>query len=118
MLSAGYDFQSIYDNGFKIHGKDGNDAIPNTIALDAAGFFPPIQPKASDDGGLDPEHLKDIGIVVYKAYLDPASGNKVNVEPVEAFAGSLCKDDKDPNTLVTKFIDDIVNSNSKYIKIN
>jgi len=52
---------------------------------------------------------------VFKMYLDPAEGNKVSYEPVEAFAGSLCKDDKDPNTGVSKFIDDIVNSNSKYI---
>lgn len=48
-------------------------------------------------------------------YLDPSEGNKVNFEAVEAYAGSLYKDDKDPNTGVTKFIDTIVNSQSKYI---
>ena len=99
---------------FGWHGKNGDDSVQDTIALDAANFFPSIQP-ASDGEGLDPEHLKDIGVVVYRAYLDPSEGNKVNIEPVEAFAGSLYKDDKDPNTGVTKFIDTIINSQSKYI---
>ena len=99
---------------FGYHGKDMDDSVPATIALEAASFFPTIQP-ASDGEGLDPEHLKDIGVVVYKAYLDPSEGNKVSVEPVEAYAGSLYKDDKDPNTGVTKFIDTIINSQSQYI---
>lgn len=99
---------------FGYHGQDYDDSVPNTIALDAAQFFPAIQP-AVDGEGLDPEHLKDIGVVVYKAYLDPAEGNKVSVEPIEAYAGSLYKDDKDPNTGVTKFIDEIINSQSKCI---
>ena len=99
---------------FGWHGLNGDDSVPNTIALDAANYFPTIQP-AADGEGLDPEHLKDIGVVVYRAYLDPSEGNKVSVEPVEAYAGSLYKDDKDPNTGVTKFIDTIINSQSQYI---
>ena len=99
---------------FGYHGKNGDDSVQNTIALDAANYFPAIQP-AADGEGLDPEHLKDIGVVVYRAYLDPAEGNKVSIEAVEAYAGSLYKDDKDPNTGVTKFIDTIINSQSKYI---
>lgn len=113
-LSAnGYDLDDLSAQ-FGYHGKDMDDSVPDTIALDAANYFPPIQP-AVDGEGLDPEHLKDIGVVVYKAYLDPAEGNKVSVEPVEAYAGSLFKDDKDPNTGVTKFIDTIINSQSRYI---
>ena len=99
---------------FGYHEKNYNDAVPQTIGLNAANFFPAIQPAVEGDG-LDPEHLKDIGVVVYRAYLDAAEGNKVSIEPVEAFAGSLYKDDKDPNTGVTKFIDTIINSQSKYI---
>lgn len=91
-----------------------SEQIPQTQSLDAAAFFPTIQP-ASEGGGFDPEHLKDIGVVVYKMYLDPAEGNKVSYEAVEAYAGSLYKDDKDPNTGVTKFIDTIINSQSNYI---
>jgi hypothetical protein len=64
---------------------------------------------------LYPEHLKDIGVVVFRAYLDPTEGNKVTLAPVEAYAGSLYKDDKDPNTGVSKFIDEIINTNSRYI---
>lgn len=100
---------------FGWHGKNGDDSVPTTLALDAANFFPTIQPSMDSNGGLDPEHLKDIGVVVFKTYLDPSEGNKVNAEIVEAFAGSLYKDDKDPNTGVTKFIDTIINSQSKYI---
>ena len=96
------------------HGKDGDDALPETMCLDANNYFSTIQP-ANDGVGFDPEHLKDIGVVVYKLYLDAAEGNKVSWEPVEAYCGSLYKDDKDPNTGVTKFIDTIINSQSQYI---
>ena len=97
-----------------MHGVDGDDSVPDTLALDAANYFSSIQP-ASDGVGFDPEHLKDIGVVVYKTWLDPSEGNKVSFEPVEAFCGSLFKDDKDPNTGVTKFIDTIINTQSHYI---
>lgn len=96
------------------HGKDGDDSLPETMCLDANNYFSTIQP-ANDGVGFDPEHLKDIGVVVYKLYLDAAEGNKVSWEPVEAYCGSLYKDDKDPNTGVTKFIDTIINSQSQYI---
>lgn len=101
------------DPRYGIHGLGFDDSVPETIALDAANYFSTIQP--ASDGGFEADHLKDIGVVVYRCYLDPAEGNKVSYEPVEAFCGSLCKDDKDPNTGVTKFIDTIVNTNSEYI---
>lgn len=101
------------DPRYGVHGLDFDDGVPETIALDAANYFSTIQP--ASDGGFEADHLKDIGVVVYRCYLDPAEGNKVSYEPVEAFCGSLCKDDKDPNTGVTKFIDTIVNTNSEYI---
>ena len=102
------------DSDYEVHGVDGDDSVPDTLALDAANYFSSIQP-ASDGVGFDPEHLKDIGVVVYKTWLDPSEGNKVSFEPVEAFCGSLFKDDKDPNTGVTKFIDTIINTQSHYI---
>lgn len=113
LSSNGYEIAELCAQ-FGWHGIDLNDNVPSTIALEAASFFPSIQP-AADGEGLDSEHLKDIGVVVYRAYLDPAEGNKVSLEPVEAFAGSLYKDDKDPNTGVTKFIDTIINTQSQYI---
>lgn len=101
------------DPRYGVHGIDFDDSVPETMSLNAATFFSTIQPES--DGGFEAEHMKDIGVVVYKCYLDPAEGNKVTYEPVEAYCGSLCKDDKDPNTGVTKFIDTIINTNSQYI---
>lgn len=64
---------------------------------------------------FDRDHMKKIGVVVYKMFVDPSENNKVNFEPVEAYAGSLGRNDKDPTTGVTTFIDTIVNSQSRYI---
>lgn len=91
------------------HNPQGDDSIPDTLALDANNWFAAIQP-AEDGEGFDPTHLKDVGVVVYKMYLDTSAGSKVSYEPVEAFCGSLCKDDKDPETKVTKFLDTVINS--------
>lgn len=102
------------DPRYGMHNPDGDDAVPDTFALDANNWFSTIQP-AEDGSGFDPEHLKDVGVVVYRLYLDPSVGNKVSYEPVEAYCGSLYKDAKDPNTGVTKFLDTIINSQSKYI---
>lgn len=105
---------AIQKNVSEWHGIDGDDSLPETMCLDANTYFATIQP-SNDGDGFDPEHLKDIGVVVYKTYLDASEGNKVSWEPVEAYCGSLYKDDKDPNTGVTKFIDTIINSQSQYI---
>ena len=88
--------------------------VPVTQSLDASGYFPTVQ---MADGGesIDTEHLKDVGVVVYKMYSDPTEGGKVSYEAVEAYAGSLYKDDKNPTTGVTKFLDTIINSQSNYI---
>ena len=102
------------DPRFGWHGVDFDDSVPETLALDAANYFSTIQP-AIDGEGFDSDHLKDVGVVVYKAYLDPSEGNKVSFEAVEAYCGSLFKDDKDPNTGVPKFLDTIINSQSHYI---
>lgn len=91
------------------HNPQGDDSIPDTLALDANNWFAAIQP-AEDGEGFDPTHLKDVGVVVYKMYLDTSAGSKVSYEPVEAFCGSLCKDDKDPETKITKFLDTVINS--------
>ena len=99
---------------FGWHGKDYDDNLPETVSQEANTFFPTIGFN-SETNTFDREHLKKIGVVVYKMFLDPAEGNKINFEPVEAFVGSLCKDDKDPNTGTTTFIDTIINNNSEYI---
>ena len=94
---------------------DGDDSLPGTLSFDANGYFPSISYLTEGTGAFDRENLKKIGVVVYKMYLDPGEGNKINFEPVEAFAGSLYRDDKDETTGVTTFIDDIINSQSNYI---
>ena len=96
------------------HAADGDDMLPDTVSFEANTFFPALNYN-TDTETFDRENLKKIGVVVYKLFIDPAEGNKINFEPVEAFAGSLYKDDKDTNTGVTTFIDTIINSQSDYI---
>ena len=90
------------------------DGLWDTVCSEANTLFPSVAMN-EDNSHFDTENFKKIGLVVYKAYLDPSEGNKVNMMPVEAFIGSLCKDDVNPNTGATTFIDKIVNTNSEYI---
>ena len=93
---------------------EGNkDAL--TISKYAMGFFPTVNIAA--DGSFERDRLKNIGVVVFRGFVDAESGNKIKYEPVEAFAGSLKSDDVDPTTGVSRFIDDIVNTNSQTIEL-
>lgn len=105
-----YDISKQFSNASRA--KD--DAIMETVSRTANEFFLPIQMK-SDLKGFESENMKKIGVVVFKAYLDASEGNKVSFEPVESFVGSLDKNDKNPNTGVSTFIDKIVNTQSDYI---
>ena len=91
---------------------DNQDAM--TISKYASQFFPTINFQA--DGTFDRDRLKNIGVVVFKGWVDAESGNKIKYEPIEAFAGSLKSDDVDPVTGASRFIDDIINTNSKTIE--
>lgn len=86
----------------------------DTISLEAAQYFLPLHMRP-DLTGIDKDHSKKIGVVVYQAYLDASEGNKVSFNVVEAFVGSLDKNAKDPNTGVSQFIDSIINTQSDYI---
>jgi hypothetical protein len=112
------------DEVFGWHNPAGDDAIPETVSQEANTYFPTLDTMTvTPDRYIDNDtgfrfvrdNLKKIGVIVYKMFLDPSEGNKINFEPVEAYAGSLCKDDKDPNTGATTFIDTIINSQSQYI---
>lgn len=107
-------FETSYKPKFGWHNPGGDDTVPETLSREAIEMFPTIE---FDGEHFVRDNLKKIGIVVYRMFLDPAEGNKVNFQMVEAYAGSLCKDDKDPNTGMTTFIDTIVNSQSKYINV-
>lgn len=63
------------------------------------------------------EHLKKIGIAVFKAFKDVDNNNKVNFELVESFVGSLDSTARDPITKANIFIDDVVNASSQFIKV-
>lgn len=64
---------------------------------------------------FEKEHFKKIGVVVLKAYVDNSANNLINFEIAESFVGSFGKDDVDPVTGKTTFIDTLVNANSEYI---
>lgn len=111
-LSNDAEFEAKYAPKFGWHNPDGDDAVPDTVSQEANGYFPTIE---FDGERFVRDNLKKIGVVVYKMYLDPSEGNKISFEPVEAYAGSLRKTDRDPNTGATTFIDTIINSQSQYI---
>lgn len=93
---------------------DGDVSLPDTVSLEANGYFSTLVFNP-DTETYERDNLKKIGVVVYKTYIDPAAGNKIVFEAVESYCGSLYKDDKDPNTGASTFIDTIVNTNSDYI---
>lgn len=106
------EYETEYKSRFGWHNPEGDDDVPDTLSRSANEFFPTID---FDGTAFDRTHMKKIGVVVYKMFVDPSENNKINFEPVEAYAGSLGRNDKDPNTGVTTFIDTIINSQSKYI---
>lgn len=110
-------YSAEYAARFGWHNPDGDDDVPETLSREANEFFPTITTFTDNKGVLrfDRDHMKKIGVVVYKMFVDPAENNKINFEPVEAYAGSLGRNDKDPTTGATTFIDTIINSQSKYI---
>ena len=63
------------------------------------------------------DHLKDIGIVVFKAYKDADNNGKVNFALLESFVGSFDKYARDPVTKADRFIDNVVNASSQYIML-
>ena len=92
-----------------------SDPEEETISQQLNGYFSTIQ--YTDTGKLDRDNMYDIGVIVLKAYLDAAEGNKISFAPIESFVGSLDRNAVNPNTGVTKFIDTIVNSQSEYINL-
>lgn len=93
---------------------DGDTSVPDTVSQQANSYFLPIDFN-TDLQIFERNNLKKIGVVVFKAYIDAGNGNKIAFEPVESFVGSLNKNDKDPNTGTTTFIDTIINTQSNYI---
>lgn len=91
-----------------------DETYPDCVSLRAAAQFPALF--FDENGKLDREHLKKIGIVVFKAYTDVTNGNRINFELVESFVGEIDSNATDPTTGATTFIDAIVNNSSEYIR--
>lgn len=84
-----------------------------TVGTIATQYFPTIT--RNHYGNFDKQYLKQVGVVVFRAVRDTANDNKVKLTPVESFVGSLDRNAKDRTTSKNIFIDDIVNSQSRYI---
>ena len=63
------------------------------------------------------DHLKKIGIAVFKAFRDTDNNDKINFSLVENFVGSLDPSARDPITQSSIFIDNVVNSSSQFINV-
>lgn len=89
-------------------------AFRDSLTMRGNDYFPALF--FNEDGVIDREHLKEIGIVVFKVYVDANQSSKVSYQVVESFVGSLDPDAINPSTHASTFIDRIVNSRSEYIK--
>jgi hypothetical protein len=92
-----------------------DDSTVDSVSQMANGYFKSIV--FNSEGEIDRAYLRQIGLVVFKAYIDPSEGNKVNFEPIEAYVGSLDREAKDPATGASIFIDNIVNNQSDVVNI-
>jgi hypothetical protein len=86
-----------------------------STSLEAASFFPAIN--WQEPNHVEKDHLKDIGVVVFKATQDKANDSRISFVPVEAFVGSLDRTARDKVTEASTFIDNVVNSRSKFIRL-
>ena len=86
-----------------------------STTLEAASLFPAVNWK--DPSHFEKDYMKDIGVVVFKSFKDTANDSRISFTPVEAFVGSLDRTAKDKITEASRFIDNIVNSRSKYIRL-
>ncbi len=89
-------------------------AFRDSLTMRGNDYFPALF--FNDDGVIDREHLKEIGIVVFKVYVDANQSSKVSYQVVESFVGSLDPNAINPSTHASTFIDRIVNTRSEYIK--
>lgn len=92
-----------------------DDPDDSTLGQTATMYFPAIE--FTDGGKLDDTYLKQIGVVVFRMYIDPADYNRVNFVPVESYVGSLDKKAKDQLTGKSIYIENIVNQNSENIRV-
>lgn len=107
-----YNSMLVTGTNSEFYASDNKNA--ETMSKTAASMFPWIG--KNDVGEYDREYMKHIGVVVFKGFLDSEEGNKVNFKPVEAFAGTLKPGVLNSTTGKSMFIDEVINTNSKYIE--
>ena len=86
-----------------------------STSLEAASLFPSINWR--DSSHFEKDHMKDIGVVVFKAFKDTANDSRISFMAVEAYYGSLDRTARDKVTEASTFIDNVVNSRSKLIRL-
>lgn len=94
---------------------DSNGSDYDSLSKRAALQFPQISYKGN--GHFDQQYLKQIGIAVFKAFVDIDNNGMLGFELLESFVGSLDPSSRDPITKAGTFIDDVVNSKSNYIRL-
>lgn len=84
-----------------------------SLSRTASMAFPTINHDYTGHFAVD--HLKHVGVVVFKAFKDTSNNNKLNFQLLESFVGSFDQNARDPVTKASTFIDDVINSQSQYI---
>lgn len=92
-----------------------DDPDRESLSKMAAKCFPAME--WADSLHYDQEHFKKIGIVVFQAFIDNANNRKINFQVLESFVGSLDSSEKADASGTSVFIDNVVNSNSKYVRV-
>lgn len=93
----------------------GSLRFEESTTLEAASFFPAINWR--DPKHFEKDYMKSIGVVVFKAFKDTANDSRISFTPLEAYVGSLDRTARDKVTEASTFIDNVVNSRSKCIRL-
>ena len=91
-----------------------NGSDYESLSRMASMMFPQIT--FNGPNHYDTTYLKQIGVVVFKAYADGNNNGKMNFQLLESFVGSFDKTARDPITKANIFIDDVINSKSNFIR--
>ena len=85
----------------------------DSISKNLARQFPSFWNRSSV---VDRTYMNQVVVMVCKSYSDRNNGNLLNIDIIEKYTGSLCKDDTDPSTGQSIFLGDLINSRSEYIE--
>lgn len=92
-----------------------NNFTKSSISKSLGAQFPTIT--YDERGCLDNFYMHQIMIAVCKTYEDTRNDNKIGVQILETFVGSLNSSAIDNATGESIFIDNIINNNSEYVEL-